>query len=313
MASSAAVDQIILVGQTLTIYKRFITGVNVLWFYDYFLTLSDEIRYAWSRKFSLVFVLFLINRYFPLWYILWMFVASSSPNYTKSQCDRTGWFSAFYFSSVTLFAQLAITLRVYAVTRNNRIVVSYLSFITFVQAVFGAYLAIYFSSRPATVFPDVPLEEYQFCIFQRWRTGEVVVTSLTLLYDTSAFLIIIYSARNRRNMNFTGVPNLLDNIVQGASMYFLVIFTGHLLLVLFELFAPQAIQLLPASGNGILMPLMVVRLMLSLKKTADTGSMWGFTTNGQPPPMRFAPNATPGGLECIDMSVLPERTDFVRE
>ena len=34
----------------------------------------------------------------------------------------------------------------------------------------------------ASVVPDVPLEEYQFCIFQRWRTGEVVVTSLTLLY-----------------------------------------------------------------------------------------------------------------------------------
>ena len=115
----------------------------------------------------------------------------------------------------------------------------------------------------ATVFPDVPLEEFQFCIFQRWRTGEVVVTSLTLLYgalppttqyphhtanlvlaqDTSAFIIIVYSARNRRNMNFHGVPNLLDNIVQGASMYFFVIFTGHLLLVLFEIFAPVSDRL----------------------------------------------------------------------
>ena len=34
------------------------------------------------------------------------------------------------------------------------------------------------------------------------------------------------------------MPDLLGNIVRGASAYFMVIFTGHLLLVLFELFAP---------------------------------------------------------------------------
>lgn len=35
-----------------------------------------------------------------------------------------------------------------------------------------------------------------------------------------------------------GVPSLLDRIVRDATMYFVVIFTSHLLLVLFELFAP---------------------------------------------------------------------------
>lgn len=35
-----------------------------------------------------------------------------------------------------------------------------------------------------------------------------------------------------------GVPSLLDRIVQDSTMYFLAIFTSHLLLVFFELFAP---------------------------------------------------------------------------
>ena len=39
-------------------------------------------------------------------------------------------------------------------------------------------------------------------------------------------------------MRAHGMPSLLDNIVQGATTYFMVIFTGHLLLILFELFAP---------------------------------------------------------------------------
>ena len=39
-------------------------------------------------------------------------------------------------------------------------------------------------------------------------------------------------------MRAHGIPSLLDNIVQGATTYFLVIFTGHLLLIFFELLAP---------------------------------------------------------------------------
>lgn len=38
-------------------------------------------------------------------------------------------------------------------------------------------------------------------------------------------------------MRAHGMPSLLDNIVQGATVYFLVVFTGHLLVVFFELLA----------------------------------------------------------------------------
>ena len=45
-------------------------------------------------------------------------------------------------------------------------------------------------------------------------------------------------------MSFPGMPSVLNNILQGATSYFLVIFTGHVLLILFELFASVSIQLL---------------------------------------------------------------------
>ena len=108
------------------------------------------------------------------------------------------------------------------------------------------------------MIPDVPFDEYQFCVFQRWRTGEITFNVLSLVYgtsfpslsihtttanpffikDTSAFLIVVYSAKYRGLMRAHGMPSLLDNIVQGATAYFLVIFTGHLLWIFFELLAP---------------------------------------------------------------------------
>jgi len=56
--------------------------------------------------------------------------------------------------------------------------------------------------------------------------------------DASAFLIIVNSARNRGFSRASGVPNLLDKILQEATVYFLAIFTSHLLLIFFEFFAP---------------------------------------------------------------------------
>jgi len=56
--------------------------------------------------------------------------------------------------------------------------------------------------------------------------------------DVSAFFIVVYSARHRSRMRARGVQSLLDTIVEDATVYFLLIFTGHILVILFEFFAP---------------------------------------------------------------------------
>ena len=55
-----------------------------------------------------------------------------------------------------------------------------------------------------------------------------------------ALLIIVYSAKRHGGglVRVGGMPNLLYKILRDATTYFLVLFTGHLLLVLFEVFAP---------------------------------------------------------------------------
>ena len=105
--------------------------------------------------------------------------------------------------------------------------------------------------------PELSFDEHQVCFFRRWRTGEIVYIALSLLYgvfcpsthrprgieqslfleDSSAFFVVVYSARERRLVHASRVPTLLDNIVQGATYYFLVICTSHILLILYEVFA----------------------------------------------------------------------------
>ena len=60
----------------------------------------------------------------------------------------------------------------------------------------------------------------------------------TSVKDTSAFLIVVYSARYRGLMRARGVQSLLDTIVEDAIVYFLLIFICQLLVIFFEFFAP---------------------------------------------------------------------------
>ena len=58
--------------------------------------------------------------------------------------------------------------------------------------------------------------------------------------DSLALLIIVYSAKRRQGglARVGGMPSLLEKILKDATTYFLVLSTGHLLLVLFQVLAP---------------------------------------------------------------------------
>ena len=47
----------------------------------------------------------------------------------------------------------------------------------------------------AMVIPDLPFDEYQFCLFERWRTGEIVYTVFSLIYGKS-FSVVRYPYHN---------------------------------------------------------------------------------------------------------------------
>lgn len=58
-----------------------------------------------------------------------------------------------------------------------------------------------------------------------------------LVEDVSAFVLIVVSAKLRGRTLVAEAPSLLDKVLQDATTYFLVLFTGHLIFVFFELFA----------------------------------------------------------------------------
>ncbi|KAF9644033.1 hypothetical protein BDM02DRAFT_1244016 [Thelephora ganbajun] len=78
------------------------------------------------------------------------------------------------------------------------------------------------------------------------------------------------------------IPSLFRTIAQDATGYFLLVFTSHLALELAQILGRPSIQLLPATGNIVFIPIMITRLTLSLRKASasqkDVRSFWEPTT-----------------------------------
>ena len=113
------------------------------------------------------------------------------------------------------------------------------------------------------VIPDILFDQSQICAFPLWRKRDVAYVVLSLAYgtslllstahplasnsflvkDTLALLIIVYSAKRHRDLTRGGgVPSLLKKIRQDATAYFLVLSTGHLLFLFFQIFAPVSVH-----------------------------------------------------------------------
>jgi len=182
----------------------------------------------------------------------------------------------------TCVAQVALTARIYAVTFKNAAIAIGFAAVTVFQFALGIYVTALTITMGARKFPPIPLDAYNLCVFSPHRTLEIVYTSVSLFYDSLAFsMIMFFTTRLSRKVRELRVPTLLEIIAEDATWYFLVIFTAHFALELTILFGRESIQLLPGSGLVVYLPVMVSRIMLSLRRAADSNTM-GLSPVGLP-------------------------------
>ncbi|KAF9787225.1 hypothetical protein BJ322DRAFT_1107290 [Thelephora terrestris] len=250
-------------GQDVIATKSYSMAVFTILFYDHLLTLADEVKYVWYRQKSWTFWLFVVNRYFPMTYQFWLLATSFGP-YSDTKRRRANLWEHRY--------------RIYAVTMRNTPIVVGFAVITVSQFALGIWMTVLVAMGGAEMIPPIPDDAYHVCIFIRHRSLEIAFTSISLFYDFLAFSLILFKAvQSSREMAGVTikVPSILKNIAEDAMRYFLVIFTSHFVLMMTLLLAPETIQLLPAPGNVVYLPVMISRLMISLRKAADPQQVGG--------------------------------------
>lgn len=274
---STGLDLLVQLGHDGIATKCYVIATCTILFYDYFLTLADEIQYAWCRKKSWVFLLFLVNRYLPMSYQFWILSISFTQDFNTKVCERTAWYHVFVFVFCSLVAHMVLTLRIYAVTLKNVPIATVFTFITISQFTFGIYILAQAANEGAERLPPIPLDAYRQCVFVPHRTLEIAYTGISLSFDCLAFLVIIFLAMKTKAQGIE-LPVISRIIAEGAILYFLVIFTSHFVFEMTLTLGRETIRLLPGPGLLVYLPVMISRLMLSLKKAADSQQgLWSLT------------------------------------
>jgi len=292
------------------IKRYYMLAAQVIYYYDYLLTLPDEIKYAWSGRKTWIFTLFFLNRYTPALYQTWMFFVGFSPQFTHHMCDKTSFLHLLSFFMCTIFAQVTLILRLYLLTFKNKQIVAFFSAITLSQALMGMYIIVIAARKPAQFIPEIPLQAFRMCAFVRSPRLELVYMTLSLSFDATMFLVIVFTSIKTGISLPDGQPSIFRAIVKDSTVYFLVIFSSHLLSFIMLLATRPTLQLLPSVGNLVLLPLMISRLMLSLKKASkhkDSGWKSEALSGGQ---MEFATRSINAEVDVVTTSDEVEPSDL---
>lgn len=261
-------EELVQIGQDIASAKYYWMAAAAILFYDYFLTLGDEVQYAWKGKKSWVFVVFILNRYLSVIHVVWFAVVNHSWAYTQEMCNKTVFIEVLFFVWCTLAAQITLNGRLHAITLGNTFVTSLFFCIMISQLVLGVCVVVLVAGAQANVPPPIHLMAYHFCIFGGYRKMEIAYVAISLFYDIVAFSVVVFFTRSEARKG-PGMTRIVRTIVRDATLYFLVIFTSHVVLVLNMLLARPTLQLLPAGGNNVILPVMIGRLILSLRRAAD--------------------------------------------
>lgn len=268
---SSEIDYLSQVGRDVTAIRYYTVAIGTVLFYDYLLTLADEIRYVWTEERSCAFWIFIFNRYFPMTYQIWQFAVSYSPQskLDLEVCQRTAFYPALAFVVSTLVAQIVLTLRMYAVTMKNLPITLGFVVITVCQFALGACAVVLAAMKGAEELPAIPLEAFHVCVFVQHRTLEIAYAGISLLYDFLAFSLTIFFIMRSKKAGLK-LSTILRTIAEDATRYFLFIFTSHFVLEMALSVGRESVQFLSssASGNVIYLPVMISRLMISLRKAA---------------------------------------------
>ncbi|KAF9645642.1 hypothetical protein BDM02DRAFT_3189541 [Thelephora ganbajun] len=224
MASIIA-ESLIPIGNDVMAIRYYTMAMQMVYYYDYFLTLPDEVLFA----------------LYP-----------------------------FYDS---------FTVVLFAVTLKRKPIVVFFSVLAIAQSLMGMYIIVITARKQPQKMPGIPLQAYNLCLFGRSPHLELAYMSLSLFFDAMVFSVIVYVSLRTEISLPGGRPSILRTIFEDSTVYFLVIFSSHLLSLIMLLTTRPSLQLLPALGNNVYGRTFILRLSPVLTMSASRGEKSGWTSD----------------------------------
>ncbi|KAF8878080.1 hypothetical protein BD779DRAFT_1677002 [Infundibulicybe gibba] len=298
--------------------KWYFAASCTLFMYDYILTIREEIVSIWAGSKNTVFYLFLLNRYFPMAFIIITLFAYSSPAWTfevrclpspkvakadavvhkrckcqpfsprllglmfrdsgATRCDRFAIVEWIQALVISYTAEIMLAKRIYALTSKNRIIACFLGCIIVAQCTVVFYAIAQPSANRALHVPSFSLEPFHICILY---SNPTLYLALSISFDCTVFAV---TAIMTFGVGHWIIPysdsSIIWTIWHDGMMYFCAILTGNIVWMIFSIYGGPGLKLINAQPSMMFTSIMVTRLTLSLKATLAGASSWSTFSAG---------------------------------
>lgn len=269
-------SDVVTIGKDLQAFKWYYTCCCTIIFYEYFLTWTDEIEYAWKGKKSFVFALFLMNRYCPMAFVIITMFAYFSPLWTLEICRRFVIVEWVQTLLIVIPAELILLLRLNALLNGSRLLAAVL--LSIILAQIGIVVAaMVIRDNIAMPVPDINLDPFHVCILFSNPKMDTAYLSASITFDSIVFVLtLVLTIREHRERK----SRLLRTIQRDGTLYFCLILSGNLTWMFLALYTRPTLKFMNAQPSMILTSVMINRLTLSLRRAGhkleyNTSQAWG--------------------------------------
>ncbi|TFY66489.1 hypothetical protein EVG20_g4601 [Dentipellis fragilis] len=255
--------------------KLYYVGTSALWVYDYFLTLGDEVKYAYAgrKNCRMPSLTHPKNRYFAAVTILLSLLSYFLDAWTLEVYVKT----------------FVTTHPVYAVTGKHKAIPMLAILLIIVQCGLTVYImsqaskstdlpALLLSRRDASPLPPLPtlpnIDPFHICMFISTLTVKPWVEAALctcLGFDIVVFVIITFATTKAIRKSHVG--DMFRVIQRDGILYFFVLFASNMVFLLLVLHARPGLKFMHNHISSI----MVNRITLNLKRASHKRSVIGWS------------------------------------
>jgi len=237
---SSALAALVQLGADLQSTKYYFVAACAFLYYDYILTVHDEIRYAWKGKKATIFWIFLLIRYWPIFNSIILMTSYFSPAFTFSICNRFAIFQMVDTVFTTTVSEILLLLRVYALSKKRVYVLVILLPIMLSQFGFAIFVLTK-NGNNALPLPPIPIDPFHLCVLSPNLSIGYADTAYifeTIAFDAIVFFMTIYHTY----IATRGTSKVMQTLRRDGVVYFIVVFTSNLLWALLTLCARPALK-----------------------------------------------------------------------
>ncbi|KAF7323983.1 hypothetical protein MKEN_00620000 [Mycena kentingensis (nom. inval.)] len=205
--------EVIQLAQDLLVHKLYFAGSFALLFFDYFLTLADEVELIWKSRKAAIYYIFCVNRYCPMAFCVITLYAYTSPYWSEQfkfphrvcrnadgvsySCNRFAIVEWLQTLLIVVPAELVLIFRIFALTNRNKIICLFLSAFILVECVIVLYAMSLPGKNNALPLPHVPIDSFHVCILFSDPAMDTAYLATAIAFDSIVFGITLLCTFNR--------------------------------------------------------------------------------------------------------------------